>query len=84
MELVSNRTFHEETVLLDGKHFVNCNLEACELTYGGGAVSFERTLISGCDCAFGGQAGRTVDLLKVVGILGETFSTRIDAQEPVN
>ncbi len=84
LEIVSNLVFSQEAVLLDGKHFVDCTLDACELRYGGGIVIFERTRISGCDYMFGGQAGRTVDLLKIVGILAEPCSMQIRAGERIN
>ncbi len=71
MDVLSDHAFRHEAVFLDGKHFIDCSLEHCELTYGGGVVIFERTRISQCVYVFGGQAGRTIDLLKVLGILGD-------------
>ena len=84
VEVVSNYYFSDESVTLDGKHFVDCTLVNCELTYCGGAMVFERTRISGCSYMFGEHAQRTVNLLKIVGLLGHSFSVEIDAQETVN
>ena len=74
MQIVFNVSFHQETVVLDGKHFIDCTLEACELSYGGGAVIFERTRIEGCDYMFGGQARRTVELLTLMGLMSAQTS----------
>ena len=72
--------FSDQTVSLDGKHFKDCVLDDCSLLYAGGAVIFERTLISGCRYLFCEEAQRTVDLLRVAGILCDTFSvTRSDS-----
>ena len=79
MQIVSNVVFHQEAVMLDGKHFIDCTLEDCELSYGGGAVIFERTRIEGCDYMFGGQARRTVELLKLVGLMPVQMSVGRDA-----
>lgn len=46
------------TVLLDGRHFVNCTFDSCELTYGGGVLISERTLIAACSYMFGGPVLR--------------------------
>ena len=73
MNIVTGRFIAEE-VSLDGNHFQDCTLDKCTLSYDGGAVIFERTRILGCCYIFGSEARRTVDLLRVVGILCETFS----------
>lgn len=70
MELLSNRIFKNEIVLLDGVHFVDCILEGCTLSYDGGAVVLERTRIANCEYLFGGPAQRTADLMRVLGLLG--------------
>ena len=69
MELVADTTFTATTIELDGKHFRNCAFESCELLYDGGVVTFERTLFKDCSYAFAGQARRTVDLLRVIGLM---------------
>ncbi len=81
---MSDHAFCDEAVLLDGKHFIDCSLENCELTYGGGVVILERTWISGCHYVFGGQAGRTVDLLKVLGLLTEAATSDMVMEELVH
>ena len=60
MEVISNLTISNETVTLDDKHFRDCTLDNCELTYEGGPVILERTHIKSCEYAFGGKAQRTV------------------------
>ena len=84
MKVISNLVFDHEVVTLDGKHFVDCTLDACKLVYRGGAVTFERTRLARCSYIFGGQARRTVELLKLAGILGEPFSARVETEERVN
>ena len=84
MQIVSDHAFRDEAVLLDGKHFVDCSMQNCEIVYGGGVVILERTWISGCQYVFGGQAGRTVDLLKALGLLTEAESSSVAVEELVH
>lgn len=84
MEIVASLTFSGETVPLDEKHFIDCTLEGCSLVYLGGGVIFERTRIISCKYKFGDHARRTVELLKVVGLLTGLFPADDDLAQPVN
>ena len=75
MEVISDRTYVAEAVILDDRHFVDCTFRQCRLLYDGGAVIFERTRFVSCDYYFGGQARQTIDVLRIAGLLGEAFST---------
>ena len=77
--LISN-----EAVVLDETHFQDCTLEGCTLHYNGGAVIFESTLIKHCNYVFGDNAKRTVDLLRVLGLLCETFSAELSEDALAN
>ena len=61
-------TFENETVVIDGKHLIDCTLLNCTLEYSGGPVILERTELRGCHYVFRGQAQRTVALLKALGL----------------
>ena len=84
MEIISGLTIVGESVRLDEKHFVDCTLDGCSLIYLGGGVIFERTHITSCKYAFGDHAHRTVELLKMAGLLGEPSSAAFDLKECVN
>ena len=84
MRICSNIAFEDETVALDGVHFKDCTFKGCELLYDGGVVILERTRFIECDYAFAGHARRTVDLLRVVGLLTTTSPFEAGCLEPVN
>lgn len=84
MKIISGLTITGEVVDLDEKHFIDCTLHGCSLVYLGGGVVFERTHITACKYKFGGHAGRTIELLKVVGLLGELFAAASNLEEIVN
>lgn len=84
MQVIACCTIVDELVSLDGKHFVNCTLRGCTLSYDGGVVILEQTMLSGCDYLFGGAARRTTDLLRAVGLLPAPFCTETQTEELVH
>ena len=48
MQIISDRTITGEPVCLDDTHFKDCTLRSCVLSYSGGDVIFERTLVTQC------------------------------------
>lgn len=84
MEIVSGLTITGESVCLDDKHFVDCTLDDCELTYSGGHVIFERTKVTACEYKFFEDAGRTFELLKLLGLVQQSMSSEITVGELIN
>ena len=84
MQIVSGLLISGEVVRLDEKHFIDCTLDNCSLIYLGGGVIFERTRITSCKYKFGDHARRTVELLKLTGVLNEMFYATFDPKEIVN
>ena len=70
LERVADRDFTDEIVLLDGKHFVDCNVADCTLEYGGGPLVLEGTHFTGCRFRFFGAAAMTVSMLDCFGLTG--------------
>jgi len=52
---------------LDGKSFVGCILDRCEIVYGGGDMTHENCTFSGCRVTFVGSAWATVRFLMELG-----------------
>ena len=69
MDTLRHAAFQDETVVLDGKHFIDCTLQNCTLEYSGGPVILERTHLRGCQYVFFGQAQSTVRLLQEVRLM---------------
>jgi len=59
VELIKDRTFKGDTLQIDNRIFIDCLLINCTLEYEGGAVSFKRTQMRGCQYVFFGRAKRT-------------------------
>ena len=72
METIRNRTIRGESVLVDGKIFIDCELVDCLLEYSGGPIVFERTNLSGCRYVFFGPARGTVHFLQGVGLMAHS------------
>lgn len=64
LEVVSECSFENQRVLLDGKHFVNCTLNNCTLEYSGHPVVLETTAFHDCNFQFRGEAALTMQLLE--------------------
>ena len=84
MTLVEGLTITEESVELDGKHFVRCTLINCVLQYAGGEVAFDRTEMKGCRHVFYGRARRTLHYLQGVGLMDHRPGDWGEFSETVN
>ena len=70
-DAVRDRNFRKEAVVLDGKSFVNCRFEPCELIYSGGdPFVFDNTSADGCTLTFVGRAENTVHALATMHRFG--------------
>lgn len=83
MDIVSNLIIQNESVDLDGKHFIDCTLLNCILEYSGGDIIFERTRIRGCRHVFYGRARMTLQYLHSTGLVPHNPSEWGDFQESV-
>jgi hypothetical protein len=67
---VENKTFGPgETVVLDGRIFINCVFEGCDFIYAGEADTAQigGTPIRNADIYFCGAAQRTINILNALG-----------------
>ncbi len=69
MNILQHKAFENDTVVLDGKHFVDCTFQSCTLEYSGGPVVFERTHLSRCNYLFFAEAQSTVRFLQELGLM---------------
>jgi len=71
VDCVRDRNFTREAVVLDGKTFVNCRFEGCELIYSGGRpFVFKNTTADECTMSFVGRAENTVQTLAMMHRFG--------------
>lgn len=69
LEVVAGRSFRNERVVLDGRHFRDCELVDCTVQYGGNPVILETTRLEGCNFQFEGYAAMTIQLLETFDML---------------
>lgn len=69
LEAISGRTFREEIVALDGRHFIRCSLYKCTLQYSGQPVVIESTEFCSCRFRFSAEAALTVQLLECFDLM---------------
>lgn len=69
MELVENRCFDGENVVLDDKEFRGCTLTGCVLEYSGRPLILSETVLQGCQYVFFGPARATVHFLQGIGLM---------------
>ena len=84
MEIICGRTITGEVLRLDDKHFVDCTLDGCQLSYSGGGVIFERTRLTQCRHIFHGAARATVLYLQNAGLMETEQGTWSEHSEPVD
>ena len=84
MEVIANVTFEDQEVALDGRHFKDCVLRNCILTYSGEDTVLERTLMRGCRHVFYGQARAIVNYSQQVVLLENTLGEWAEFDERVN
>lgn len=70
LERISDLKFEDESVCLDGKHFVDCTFTDCTLEYSGDDVVFERTGMYNCRHVLVGHARQTANYMRLVGLEG--------------
>lgn len=77
MELVENKIFYNETVVVDDKQFVNCDFEGSSLLYDGGALpTFTQCKFDRVSLQFGDAAANTLQFLSKLRHGG--FSPAVD------
>ncbi len=69
MEVIYGRTFQNQAVQMDGRHFSHCTMINCILDYSGKPVTLEDTEFQGCQFRFTGDASLTVNFLRCFGML---------------
>lgn len=69
METVRNRNFMNESVILDGNAFFNCNFHSCQLVFSGGKTQLKNCRASECALTFNGAAANTMDFLHALGLI---------------
>ena len=84
MDTLRHLTLQNQTLVLDGKHFIDCTFQNCTLRYSGGSVILERTHLRGCRYVFFGQAQTTVRLLQEVGLMPSNPLEWMDLTNPVH
>jgi len=68
LDPVENRKFGPgERVHLDGKSFINCEFNGCQVIYGGGEVFWQGVTWADCEFSFVGPANFTIQVLQAVG-----------------
>ncbi|MGA0601349.1 hypothetical protein ACO2Q3_11665 [Caulobacter sp. KR2-114] len=74
--------FNQETVVLDGEHFADCEFRNCRLIYRGGEVPhFDGCQFEQCDWKFEDAAARTLALLKRVWTAGGKSAVQLMIKE---
>lgn len=68
MEIIRELDMRNETVRLDGRHFIDCAFVECILEYGGSEVILERTTFTSCRHVFFGHAFMTLQYLRAAGV----------------
>jgi hypothetical protein len=68
LEKVENRRFGPgERIELNGKSFINCAFDGCEVVYGGEGTFWEDATWRNCRFTLVGSASYTVQVLKAIG-----------------
>ncbi len=71
MKEIRNKTFKNETVVLDGKKFIDCSFQDCELVYSGGLTAWTGTKFQKCRLHLRGAAEYTRQVFQMCGMLNE-------------
>lgn len=69
MEIVRNQVIVGQTLTLDDKHYMGCQLRQCKLVYSGGDCLWTETMFDNCQIMLAGAAQRTATLLSGFGML---------------
>lgn len=73
MLVVGPRTFHDATIAVDDREFVDCRFVRCHFTYNGGLFRWTRCSIDDCTFTIGGDGVRVIDFLYVMGVFTDEF-----------
>ncbi len=85
LKIIKGITFRDESILLDGRHFIDCNFTDCTLEYGGGSVILERTAIHSCKHMLFGYARQTAKYMRTVGLCDDPLADQwAEYAGPVN
>ncbi len=68
LQINENEVLAGKSVVLDDKHFANCEYTNCTLVYSGGDFGMVNTKFQDCRVAFAGAAQRTANLIEILGI----------------
>lgn len=60
----SESTYQNSRFSIDGKSYIKCKFENCELIYEGGSYELRDNTFTNCRLILKGAAGRTFDLIK--------------------
>ena len=63
MQLIENENLTHKTITLDGRHFIGCRYENCQVFYSGGDYELTDTTLTNCQITLLGPAMRTAGLL---------------------
>jgi hypothetical protein len=69
MEIITNKTFTGQTVVMDDKNYIGCTFVKCHIVYAGGDFSWVNSQFEECSTSFTGQAAKTIAFLQNVGVL---------------
>lgn len=84
MKTIQGHTFRDDSVQLDGKHFVDCTFIDCTLEYGGGDLVLERTSIYSCKHQLFGYARQTAEYMRTVGLCDSVSKKWTEYTGPIN
>ena len=68
MQLVQDEKKSNSTVIVDGKHFVNCEYIDCTLYYSGDDYEITSSDFKNCKVTLGGPAQRAVKFVQQFGV----------------
>jgi hypothetical protein len=62
---IENKSFHKETIVVDGNEYTGCQFQECALVYQGGTVPrFSSNKFESCHWIFDAAAARTVAFMQ--------------------
>ena len=84
LDHIRQKSFYEETVRLDGRHFGDCTFHNCVVEYSGGSVVMERNYLHDCRYIFFEQAQMTVPLRQGLGLMSLNPAEWVDLPDQVH
>lgn len=77
MEEIRKQVIENETLLMDGKNFIECTITNCTLIFSGGDYAWTDTEFDMCILQFVGEAARTISFLGYFGKLDSEFANEL-------